>query len=156
MHIACVCHTIRWQFIRRKKKNVTFQKSEAWLITVLLPKDEYSQSLYKHNGIWPDVRKHHGTKEPFVTAGISVVKVWSVLLDLNILLLIRNNKMKSAVLKEVQEPMEMYRYPTFKKLTRKIHMSIRIVPLWSLNAEGMLTLFLVNTWVLLGVRSEYF
>lgn len=38
------------------------------------------------------------------------------MLDLNILLLIRNNKMKSAVLKEVQILTEMYVFYFSKKL----------------------------------------
>lgn len=38
------------------------------------------------------------------------------MLDLNILLLIRNNKMESALLKEVQVPIELYVFYFFKKL----------------------------------------
>ena len=80
-----------------------------------------------------------------------------VLLDLNILLLIRNNKMKSAVLKEVQEPIEMYRYPTFSKTYQEnphVHVGLSHFGVWMLKA--LLTLFLVNTWVLLGSDQEYF
>lgn len=78
-------------------------------------------------------------------------------MDLNILLLIRNNKMKSAVLKEVQEPMEMYRYPTFfKNLPGKSTCPRGIVPLWSLNAEGIANIVLGEHMGPFGVRSGIF
>lgn len=102
--------------------------------------------------------KHHGTKESFVTAGISVVKVWEFCWTLTFCCCtFRNNKMKSAVLKEVQEPIEMYRYPTSSKTYQEnphVHVGRSHFGVQMLKA--LLALFLVNTWVLLGSDQEHF
>lgn len=77
-------------------------------------------------------------------------------MDLNILLLIRNNKMKSAVLKEIQEHLDMHRYPTFSKTYQEnphVHVGWSHFGIQMLKA--LLALFLVNTWVLSGSDQEF-